>query len=164
MLHSGRFKGIVKRNKNYRGVSVKFATVAVFIRRVLDMLGLYSVADAEQGIVRAIRDEEEFEIVIDRGNQRLVLEADLWSIGTKSFAKKKAQTLERLNRYNQDLCYGYCMLVGCKVIYHTTESIYMGIDDVEDLEVADRLMKHFIADTSQIKDRMFSDGLDGIVT
>lgn len=70
MLHSGSYKDVVKKNKNFKGVSVKFATVAVFIRRVLDMLGLYSVADAEQGIVRAIRDEDEFEIVIDMANKR----------------------------------------------------------------------------------------------
>lgn len=115
MLHSGIFKEIVKRNKNYKGVSIKYTTVAVFIRRVLDMLGLYSIADAENGMVRAIRDDEEFEIVVDRANQRLVLEADLWNIGTRAFTKKKSQTLERLNRYNQNLSFGCCMLVGCKV-------------------------------------------------
>lgn len=164
MLHSSSFKDIVKRNKHYKGVSVKFTTVTVFIRRVLDLLGLYSVSDAENSMVRAINDDEEFEIVIDRANQRLVLEADLWTIGIKAFAKKKAQTLERLNRYNQDLQFGYCMLVGCQVIYHTTESIYMGIDDIEDLAVADRLIKHYMVDTGLIKDMVFSDGLDCVGT
>lgn len=160
MLHSSSFKKIVKRNKNYKGISIKFTTVAVFIRRVLDMLGLYSVADAENGKVRAINDDEEFEIVIDRSNQRLVLETDLWSIGTRAFAKKKAHTLERLNRYNQNLNFGCCMLVGCKVIYHTTENIYMGIDDAEDMAVADRLIRHYMIDTELIKNMVFSDGLD----
>lgn len=164
MLHSGIFKEIVKRNKNYKGISIKITTVAVFIRRVLDMLGLYSVADAENDTVRAIRDDEEFEIVVDRANQRLVLEADLWSIGTRAFAKKKAQTLERLNRYNQYLNFGCCLLVGCKVIYHTTESVYMGIDDTEDMAVADRLIRHYMIDTKLIKDMVFSDGLDCVGT
>ena len=164
MLHSGIFKEIVKRNKNYKGVSIKYITVAVFIRRVLDMLGLYSVADAENGMVKAIKDDEEFEIVIDRANQRLVLEADLWSIGTRAFAKKKAQTLERLNRYNQYLNFGCCLLVGCKVIYHITESVYMGIDDTEDMAVADRLIRHYMIDTELIKNLVFSDGLDCVGT
>lgn len=164
MLHSGIFKEIVKRNKNYKGVSIKFTTVAVFVRRVLDLLGLYSVADAENGMVRAINDDEEFEIVVDKANQRLVLEADLWSIGTRAFAKKKAQTLERLNGYNQNLQFGYCMLVGCKVIYRTTESIYMGVDDIEDLAVSDRLIKHYMMDTGLIKNMVFSDGLDCVGT
>lgn len=164
MLHSCSFKEIVKRNKNYKGVSIKFTTVAVFIRRVLDLLGLYSVADAENSTVRAIKDDEEFEIIVDRANQRMVLEADLWSIGTRAFAKKKVQTLERLNRYNQNLNFGCCMLVGCKVIYHTTESIYMGIDDAEDMAVADRLIRHYMIDTGLIKDKVFSDGLDCVGT
>ena len=164
MLHSGIFKEIVKRNKNYKGISIKYTTVAVFIRRVLDMLGLYSIADAENGMVRAIKDDEEFEIVIDRANQRLLLEADLWNIGTRAFAKKKAQTLERLNRYNQNLNFGCCLLIGCKVIYHTTESIYMGIDDAEDMAVADRLIRHYMIDTKLIKDMVFSDGLDYVGT
>ena len=124
------------------------------------MLGLYSVADAENSMVRAINDDEEIEIVVDKANQRLILEADLWSIGTRAFAKKKVQTLERLNRYNQNLQFGYCMLVGCKVIYHTTESIYMGVDDMEDLAVADRLIRHYMIDTGLIKDMVFSDGFD----
>ena len=160
MLHSGIFKEIVKRNKNYKSISIKYITVAVFIRRVLDMLGLYSVADAENGMVRAIKDDEEFEIVIDRVNQMLVLEADLWSIGTRAFAKKKAQTLERLNRYNQNLNFGCCLLVGCKVVYHIAESVYMGIDDTEDMAVADRLIRHYMIDTELIKNMVFSDGLD----
>ncbi len=164
MLHSGIFKEIVKRNKNYKGISIKFTTVAVFIRRVLDMLGLYSVVDAGNDTVRAIKDDEEFEIVVDRANQRLVLEADLWSIGTRAFAKKKAQTLERLNRYNQNLNFGCCLLVGCKVIYHTTESVYMGIDDTEDMAVADRLIRHYMIDAKLIKDMVFSDGLDCVGT
>ena len=164
MLHSGIFKEIVKRNKNYKDIGFKFAAVAVFVRRVLDLLGLYSIADAENSMVRAIKDDEEFEIIVDRANQRLVLETDLWSIGTRAFAKKKAQTLERLNRYNQNLQFGYCMLVGCKVIYHTTESIYMGVDDIEDLAVADRLIRHYMIDTGLIKDMVFSDGLDCVGT
>lgn len=164
MLHSSSFKKIVKRNKNYKDIGFKFAAVAVFVRRVLDLLGLYSVADAENGVVRAIKDDEEFEIVVDRANQRIVLDADLWTIGTRAFAKKKAQTLERMNRYNQNLQFGCCMLVGCKVIYHTTESIYMGIDDAEDLAVADRLIRHYMIDTELIKDMVFSDGLDCVGT
>lgn len=164
MLHSSSFKNIVKRNKNYKDIGFKFAAVSVFIRRVLDLLGLYSVADAENGIVRAIKDDEEFEIVVDRANQRIVLEADLWTIGTRAFAKKKAQTLERLNRYNQNINFGCCMLVGCKAIYHTTESIYMGVDDAEDLAVADRLIKHYMIDTGLIKYMVFSDGLDCVGT
>ncbi len=163
MLHSSSFKKIVKKNKNYKDIGFKFTTVAVFIRRVLDLLGLYSVADAENGMVRAIKDDEEFEIVVDRANQRLVLEADLWNIGTRAFIKKKAQTLERLNRYNQNLNFGCCMLVGCKVIYRTTESIYMGVDDAEDLSVADRLIRYYMIDTELIKDMVFSDGLDCVV-
>ena len=164
MLHSGSFKKIVKRNKSYKDIGFKFAAVAVFVRRVLDLLGLYSVADAENGMVRAIKDDEEFEIVVDRANQRWVLETDLWSMGTRAFAKKKAQTLERLNRYNQNLNFGCCMLVGCKVIYHTTESIYMGVDDAEDLAVADRLIRHYMIDTELIKNMVFSDGLNCVGT
>ena len=93
-----------------------------------------------------------------------MLEADLWSVGTRAFAKKKVQTLERLNRYNQNLNFGYCMLVGFKVIYHTTESIYMGVDDAEDMAVADGLIRHYMIDTKLIKDMVFSDGLDCVGT
>ena len=66
MLHSDYFNGIWKKNKGVKGVRFKFATVAVFFRRVLDKMGLYSKADVENDITCAIKqDFDEFDITVE---------------------------------------------------------------------------------------------------
>ena len=153
MLHSKYFDEISKRNQGVKDIRFKFASVAVFVRRVLDKMGLYSKADVERDITCAIKEEfDEFDIVVDKTNCQVVLEADLFGIGTVGFEKKKAQVLERINKYNLALQFGSCMLVGCRVVYRTYVSIYMGIDDAEDVAVAERLINHFEIDSASVYD------------
>ncbi len=157
MLHSKYFEEISKRNRGVKDVRFKFATVMVFVRRVLDRMGLYSKADVEKDITCAIKEDfDEFDIIVDKSNSQVVLEAELWGVGKFDTDKSKLQLLENINTYNQDLQFGYCMLIGCKVIYQTKATIYLGADDAEDLAVAERLIRHFEVDAKAVLNREYS--------
>lgn len=163
MLHSSYFNGIWKKNKGVKDVRFKFATVAVFVRRVLDKMGLFSCADVEKDITCALKqDFEEFDITVDKKNAQVVLEADIWGIGTLDNERRKAQALERINEYNQHLQFGYCMLIDNRVIYRIRESIYLGADDAEDLAVAERLIRRFETDVKYVDDKFFDRAVDNL--
>ena len=163
MLHSDYFNGIWKKNKSVKDVRFKFATVAIFVRRVLDKMGLFSCADVEKDITCAMKqDFDEFDITVDKKNAQVVLEADIWGIGTLDNERRKAQALERINEYNQHLQFGHCMLIDSRVIYRIRESIYMGADDTEDLAVAERLIRRFETDVKYVDDKIFDRAVDNL--
>ncbi len=163
MLHSKYFEEISKRNQGVKDIRFKFASVAVFVRRVLDKMGLYSKADVENDITCAIKqDFDEFDIVVDKENCQVVLEADIWGIGTLDNETRKAQALERINEYNQHLQFGCCMLIDSRVIYRIRESIYLGADDAEDLAVAERLIRRFETDVKYVDDKIFDRTVDNL--
>ena len=165
MLHSKYFDEISKRNQGVKDVRFKFASVAVFVRRVLDKMGLYSKAEVENDITCAMKqDFDEFDITVDKKNAQVVLEADIWGIGTLDNEKRKAQTLERINEYNQHLQFGCCMLIDSRVIYRIRESIYLGTDDAEDLAVAERLIRRFEMDVKYVDDKIYDRAVDNLNT
>ena len=137
--------------------------MAVFVRRVLDKIGLFSCADVEKDITCAMKqDFDEFDITVDKKNAQVVLEADIWGIGTLDNERRKAQVLERINEYNQHLQFGYCMLIDSRVIYRIRESIYLGTDDAEDLAVAERLIRRFETDVKYVDDKIFDRAVDNL--
>lgn len=152
MLHTEDFKRVLVKNKRLKDVGFKFTTILTFIRRLIDKAGLYNVVNETTQTLSVLEDEEfdKYDIVVDKGNKRVILEADLWDIGTIEFEKKKAVALEKLNRYNSELQFGFCLLVGSRVIYRITESIYMGVDDIEDKAVSDRILSHYEIDIELI--------------
>jgi len=163
MLHSKYFEEISKRNQGVKDIRFKFASVAVFVRRVLDKMGLFSRADVEKDITCAMKqDFDEFDITVDKKNAQVVLEADIWGIGTLDNEKRKAQALERINEYNQHLQFGHCMLIDSRVIYRIRESIYLGTDDAEDLSVAERIIKRFEIDVKYVDDKIFDRAVDNL--
>ncbi len=152
MLHTENFKKILVKNKKLKDIGFKFATILTFIRKLVDKSGLYSVLNETTQTIKVLEDEmfESYEVVVDRENKRVVLEADLWGVISKDFDMNKAEELEKINRYNSELQFGFCFIVENRVMYRITEPIYMGVDDDEDQAVSDRILSHYKIDTDLI--------------
>ena len=120
------------------------ATALAAVRRVLDSKGFYSSCNMKDYVVEVPQSFGTcpFTIIADKAEGRLLLEAEIIDI-------KKIiidEIVDIVNQMNNELLYGFCMVIDSSVIYQMHERFAEDKDDFESYEMASEFFEHFISD------------------
>lgn len=144
MINSNRFNIAVGENVTAHDVGCVGATALACCRRVVDSQGFYSTSDIHNYTITVNRSFGTcpFSIVVDKVEGRILLEAKI--IDTNNTIVD--EIVDIVNEMNNELLYGFCILIDNQVIYQVSER-FGGIgDDMYAAEAAHRIIEQFKSD------------------
>lgn len=154
-VHSKRFLKAIEDNGNAKDVGYHGASLLAHCRRALDNKEFYSTSNLEKYLIEVDRSFGTcpFAIVADIANRKIILEAEIIDTD-KAFID---EIVDIVNEINNDLRYGFCMLIDNIVIYHMSNSYYLMCDDMDAAEMIHRLIENFICDYLTIMQGAYCD-------
>ncbi len=147
-VHTKKFYGVIEKNLVVNDSSFQGDTLLAYCRRVLDKKGFYSTSDMDKYLIKVDSSFGTcaFDIVVDVMNRKVILEAEIIDT-SKAFID---EIVDIVNEMNNDLNYGFCLVLDDKVIYSMSGNYIEFYDDMAIGDIASKLIENFICDYIEI--------------